>query len=126
VTTEFARHLLKHPKYLRKTMTYDNGLEMANHKWLTKKTKMDIYFAHPYSSWERGTNENTNGLIRRFLPKGTDFNNVSVERLKEIENNLNNRPRKVLGFRTPNQMRNLEIEQAKSNRITQISEITFG
>jgi IS30 family transposase len=113
VTEEFARYLLKHPQYLRKSMTYDNGLEMANHKWLTQKTKMDIYFAHPYSSWERGTNENTNGLIRRFLPKGTDFNKVSFERLKEIENNLNNRPRKVLGFRTPNQMRELEIQARK-------------
>lgn len=113
VTEEFAKYLLKHPQYLRKSMTYDNGLEMANHKWLTQKTKMDIYFAHPYSSWERGTNENTNGLIRRFLPKGTDFNEVSFERLKEIENNLNNRPRKVLGFRTPNQMRELEIQNRK-------------
>lgn len=109
VTQEFASHLNKQPKYLRKTMTYDNGIEMANHKWLTQNTGMDIYFAHPYSSWERGTNENTNGLIRRFLPKGTDFNKVSPERLKQIENNLNNRPRKVLGFKTPNQMRNEEI-----------------
>jgi IS30 family transposase len=109
VTQEFALHLNKQPKYLRKTMTYDNGIEMANHKWLTQNTGMDIYFAHPYSSWERGTNENTNGLIRRFLPKGTDFNKVSPERLKQIENNLNNRPRKVLGFKTPNQMRNEEI-----------------
>lgn len=109
VTQEFAMHLNKQPKYLRKTMTYDNGIEMANHKWLSENTGMDIYFAHPYSSWERGTNENTNGLIRRFLPKGTDFNKISVERLKQIENNLNNRPRKVLGFKTPNQIRNEEI-----------------
>jgi IS30 family transposase len=109
VTHEFAMQLNKQPEYLRKTMTYDNGIEMANHKWLSQNTGMDIYFAHPYSSWERGTNENTNGLIRRFLPKGTDFNNISSERLKQIENNLNNRPRKVLGFKTPNQMRNEEI-----------------
>src|SRR5690606_34804078 len=102
------------PHYLRKTMTYDNGIEMANHKWLTKKTGMDIYFAHPYSSWERGTNENTNGLIRRFLPKGTDFNKISAQRLKEIENILNNRPRKVLGFRTPNEMRTMEIQNYHS------------
>lgn len=114
VTAEFAKHLLKQPHYLRKTMTYDNGIEMANHKWLTKKTGMEIYFAHPYSSWERGTNENTNGLIRRFLPKGTDFNQVSTQRLKEIENILNNRPRKVLGFRTPNEMRQLEIQKYQS------------
>jgi transposase, IS30 family len=110
VTQEFALQLKKQPKYLRKTMTYDNGLEMANHKWLTQNTGMKIYFAHPYSSWERGTNENTNGLIRRFLPKGTDFNKVTMEQLKTIENNLNNRPRKVLGFKTPNEIRNEEIK----------------
>ena len=115
VTQEFAKHLNKQPPYLRKTMTYDNGLEMANHKWLTKNTGMDIYFAHPYSSWERGTNENTNGLIRRFLPKGTNFNEVSLERLKQIENNLNNRPRKVLGFKTPNEIRNEEIKSRNIN-----------
>lgn len=125
VTAEFAKHLLKQPHYLRKSMTYDNGIEMANHKWLTKKTGMDIYFAHPYSSWERGTNENTNGLIRRFLPKGTDFNKISEQRLKEIENILNNRPRKVLGFRTPNEMRTMEIQKYQSIQ-NPISEITFG
>jgi transposase, IS30 family len=113
VTQEFALQLNKQPQYLRKTMTYDNGLEMANHKWLTQNTGMDIYFAHPYSSWERGTNENTNGLIRRFLPKGTDFNKITLQRLKEIENNLNNRPRKVLGFKTPNEVRNEEINSRK-------------
>lgn len=86
------------PKYLRRTITYDNGMEMANHKWLSDQTGIDIYFAHPYSSWERGTNENTNGLIRRFLPKGTDFRTVSDKRIQEIQDNLNNRPRKVLGF----------------------------
>jgi IS30 family transposase len=110
VTAAFAKFLLKQPAYLRKTMTYDNGMEMAFHKWLTKKTGMAIYFAHPYSSWERGTNENTNGLIRRYLPKGTDFNEVSSARLKEIETILNNRPRKVLGFRTPSEARQEEID----------------
>jgi len=110
VTSAFAKFLLEQPAYLRKTMTYDNGMEMAFHKWLTKKTGIDIYFAHPYSSWERGTNENTNGLIRRFLPKGTDFKDVSTERLKEIENILNNRPLKVLGYRTPNEARQEEID----------------
>ena len=116
VTQEFARQLNKQPQYLRKTMTYDNGIEMANHKWLTENTGMDIYFAHPYSSWERGTNENTNGLIRRFLPKGTDFNTISLERLKQIEDNLNNRPRKVLGFKTPNEIKNEEIYKSTHSK----------
>ncbi|WP_141672800.1 IS30 family transposase, partial [Flavobacterium crassostreae] len=73
-------------------------------------------FAHPYSSWERGTNKNTNGLIRRFLPKGTDFNTITTEELKRIENNLNNRPRKVLGFKTPNEMRNQEINKISNTQ----------
>lgn len=125
VTQEFAKYLNMQPKYLRRTMTYDNGMEMANHKWLSENTGMDIYFANPYSSWERGTNENTNGLIRRFLPKGTDFNNVTIEELKRIENNLNNRPRKVLGFKTPNQIRKEEIDKmSRGNGL--VSEITFG
>ena len=109
VTRTFAKFLLEQPDYLRKSMTYDNGMEMAFHKWLTAKTGMPIYFAHPYSSWERGTNENTNGLIRRYLPKGTDFSQVSAKRLQEIENILNNRPRKILGFRTPSEARQEEI-----------------
>jgi transposase, IS30 family len=114
VTQEFAKYLLKQPHYLRKTMTYDNGIEMANHKWLSENTAMDIFFAHPYCSYERGTNENTNGLIRRFLPKGTDFNNVTLDQLKTIENILNNRPRKVLGYKTPNEMKAIEINNHMS------------
>jgi IS30 family transposase len=113
VTYQFAKILNSLPQFIRKTMTYDNGMEMANHKWLTDNTGMDIFFAHPYSSWERGTNENTNGLIRRFLPKGTDFNKVTEKQLKEIENNLNNRPKKVLGYRTPNEQIRQEINNHK-------------
>lgn len=85
-------------------MTYDNGTVMAQHKLLSEQTGMDIYFAHPYSSWERGTNENTNGLIRRFYPKKTNFNNVSKTELTNLQNRLNNRPRKVLGYYTPKEM----------------------
>ena len=109
VTQQFANILNSLPKYLLKSMTYDNGMEMANHKWLSEKTGMNIYFANPYSSWERGTNENTNGLIRRFFPKGTDFNNITNEQLKQVENILNNRPRKVLGYKTPNECMKQEI-----------------
>jgi IS30 family transposase len=109
VTKEFANSLNSISKVFRKSMTYDNGIEMANHKWLANQTGINIYFAHPYSSWERGTNENTNGLIRRFFPKGTDFNKITLKQLKEAQNNLNDRPRKVLGYKTPNEKMNDEI-----------------
>ncbi len=101
VTRAFAKELNRFDSQLKKTMTYDNGTEMADHKWLSKNTKMDIYFANPYASWQRGTNENTNGLIRRFLPKKTDFKSISKSQLKIIQHKLNNRPRKVLGYKTP-------------------------
>ena len=92
-----------------KTLTYDNGTEMAQHEQFSKQTGIPVYFAHPYSSWERGTNENTNGLIRRYFPKKTDFSNVTEKELKKVQNALNNRPRKVLGYRTPNEIMKMEI-----------------
>ena len=94
----------------KKSMTYDNGIEMARHEKITEKTGLKIYFAHPYSSWERGTNENTNGLIRRYLPKGTDFNQISENQLQIIQQKLNNRPRKILGYKTPSEMMNIELK----------------
>ena len=109
VTQQFAEILNTLPKYILKSMTYDNGLEMANHKWLAEITGMNIFFANPYSSWERGTNENTNGLIRRFFPKGTDFNNITIEQLKQAQYSLNNRPRKILAYKTPNEIMKQEI-----------------
>lgn len=89
------------PKEVRKTITSDNGHE--NYQYDRVMTTLGIlwYFAHPYHSWERGTNENTNGLIRWYLPKGTDFGTISNETIKEIEDALNNRPRKRLGWKTP-------------------------
>jgi len=101
VRKAFARELRRLPQHLRLSMTHDNGLEMAQHKLFTKNTRMAVYFAHPYSSWERGTNENTNGLIRDFFPKGTDFSAVSRYKLKKVQDMLNARPRKVIGWRTP-------------------------
>lgn len=125
VTEAFAITLNTLPENIRKSMTYDNGMEMANHQWLAEQTGIDIYFAHPYSSWERGTNENTNGLIRRFFPKGTDFNTITLEQLKHAQDRLNNRPRKVLGYKTPNQMMEQEINaRMVSGKLN--SEITFG
>lgn len=101
VVRAFSKKLNVFKSDYRKSLTYDNGVEMAKHNLLTMKTGVDVYFAHPYSSWERGTNENTNGLIRRFFPKGTDFNLVTEQQLQKVEDWLNNRPRKVLGYRTP-------------------------
>lgn len=91
--------LLKHEQL--NSITFDNGKEFALHEDIAKQLNTDIYFARPYHSWERGTNENTNGLIRQFLPKTMALDKVSDEEIKAIEDNLNNRPRKVLGFRTP-------------------------
>ncbi len=111
VTNAFAIKLNVFDDTIRKTMTYDNGTEMAYHKSLTDQTGMDIYFAHPYSSWERGTNENTNGLVRRYYPKKTDFSKVTEEQLEQLQNRLNNRPRKVLGYYTANEMLQAEINK---------------
>ena len=86
---------------MRQSMTYDRGLEMAEHKALTEQTGVKVYFADPYSPWQRGTNENTNGLIRQYFPKGTDFTKVTLEQIKMAQHRLNNRPRKVLGWSTP-------------------------
>ena len=104
----FVKEFKAFEKQFAKTLTYDNGVEMAQHKTLTEKTGIHVYFAHPYASWERGTNENTNGLIRRYLPKKTDFSKVPERQLKNIQRALNNRPRKVLGYRTPVEALQLE------------------
>jgi len=92
------------PSKLCKTLTVDNGSEFADFKQLEKKLGVCIYFAHPYSAWERGTNENTNGLLRQYFPKGTDFKKVSPRKLAKVVKKLNNRPRKCLDYRTPNEV----------------------
>lgn len=84
-----------------KTLTLDNGTEFANHKAVSEQLGCSVYFARPYHSWERGTNENANGLIRQYFPKGTDFSQVSDEDIRRVEQTLNMRPRKRLGFRAP-------------------------
>jgi len=101
VRTAFARSFKQIPKKFKKTLTYDRGLEMAEHKLFTKETNISVYFADPYSPWQRGTNENTNGLIRQYFPKGTDFHEVSLPSIHEAEWRLNTRPRKTLNFATP-------------------------
>lgn len=86
------------------TITSDNGLEFSNHKNISQSLDCEYYFCHPYSSWERGLNEYTNGLIRQYIPKGTSFENITLEYIKMIEDKLNNRPRKSLNWRTPNEV----------------------
>jgi len=110
VAKMFSKKLNQLNPLFKKTMTYDNGIEMARHQEITKKTGMKIYFANPYSSWQRGTNENTNGLIRRYLPKGTDFNDIDEKTLQIIQHKLNNRPRKIIGFKTPKEIMDYELK----------------
>lgn len=89
------------PPELRLTMTVDNGKEFAAHETLARHLGLAVYFAHPYSSWERGTNENTNGLLRQYFPKRTPFLDVSHRELAYVTAQLNNRPRKRLDYQTP-------------------------
>ena len=86
------------------TLTSDNGKEFAQHQKISVALNAQFYFAHPYSSWERGLNENTNGLIRQYFPKNTDFRTLTPEDFQKVMDKLNNRPRKSLDFKTPNQV----------------------
>jgi IS30 family transposase len=86
------------------TITVDNGKEFCDHKHIAALLQARIYFAHPYASWERGLNENTNGLVRQYFPKKYEFARISEKDLQQVEDLLNNRPRKTLGYRTPNEV----------------------
>ena len=86
------------------TITFDNGLEFSAHQLMAKKLSTNIYFAHPYASWERGINENTNGLIRQYFPKGTNFFEITDDQVKTVMNRINDRPRKTRAYKTPNEM----------------------
>lgn len=101
VVKSFSAVLNREPAAMRKSMTYDQGREMHAHQLLTEQTGIKIYFADPHSPWQRGSNENTNGLLRQYLPKGSDLSLYSQEELDAIAFSLNTRPRKTLGFKTP-------------------------
>jgi IS30 family transposase len=91
---------------LKKSLTYDQGKEMSEYEQFTIDTGIQVYFGHPGSPWERGTNENTNGLIRQYFSKGTDFTQVSKEKILEVQRKLNDRPRRALGYLKPDEVIN--------------------
>jgi len=113
VLDAFTSKLSPVMKCLRQTLTYDQGKEMSRHKELTEKTGINVYFCDPHSPWQRGTCENTNGLLRQFLPKGTDLSTYTQQDLDCIATCLNNRPRAVLNWQTPYQIFDEAIVKTK-------------
>jgi IS30 family transposase len=101
VVAALAKHVRKLPEELRRSLTWDQGKEMHAHKRFTIATNLQVYFCDPRSPWQRGSNENTNGLLRQYFPRGTDLSRVSQAHLNAIAIRLNQRPRKTLGFETP-------------------------
>ena len=101
VVAALSRHVRKLPASLRRSLTWDRGLEMAKHKTFTVATNVKVYFCDPQSPWQRGSNENTNGLLRQYFPKRTDLSGYSQAELDKVALRLNQRPRKTLGFETP-------------------------
>ena len=113
VVNGFAREMQRIPPELRKTFTYDRGVEMTRHADLASALNIEVYFADPYSPWQRGTNENTNGCVREFLPKGTDLSGVTQEELDNIAAIINNRPRKCLDFLSPKEVYERDVAEAQ-------------
>jgi len=112
-TADVTKEMFKEiPEEIRFTMTYDNGKEFSWHKVIETDNKITVYFSDPYSPWQRGTSENVNGLLRQFIPKGTDFDIVSAEDLQKYLDLINNRLRKRLGFKTP-----LEVFEEENKKV---------
>ena len=101
VVAALSQHVRKLPATLKRSLTWDRGLEMAKHKDFTVATDVQVYFCDPQSPWQRGTNENTNLLLRQYFPRGTDLSGYSQAQLDQVSLRLNQRPRKTLGFETP-------------------------
>jgi IS30 family transposase len=113
----FTRVLNGVPEPMRKTLTYDQGKKMSEHKRLTEMTGVSVFFADPHSPWQRGSNENTNGLLRGYLPKGTDLSGFTQDDLNAIPWKLNNRPRKIHGYRTPLQVYNDMLQMFQTSEV---------
>jgi len=101
VTKGLSRTMARLPEQVGKTLTWDRGMELADHKTVTAKTGLDVYFADPRSPWQRGTNENTNRLLRQYFPKGTSMAGLTQDDLDVVAAKLNSRPRKTLDYDTP-------------------------
>jgi IS30 family transposase len=110
----FTRQMKRLPVALRRSMTYDRGSEMACHPDLTHRLKIDIWFCDPHAPWQRGSNENTNGLLRQFFPKGTDLSGLSQTALNDVARLMNDRPRRTLGWNTPAEAMAEEIAAIRS------------
>jgi IS30 family transposase len=111
----FTRQMKRLPAVLRRSMTYDRGSEMACHPELARRLKIDIWFCDPHAPWQRGSNENTNGLLRQFFPKGTDLSTISQTELNDVARLMNQRPRKTLGWKTPEEAMAEELAAFRSN-----------
>lgn len=101
--SEFDRHLVSLPEDLRRTLTWDQGTEMSGHQAFTASTGIPVYFCHARSPWQRGTNENTNGLLRQYFPRGVDLRHITRTDLDRVAAEMNNRPRRILDWQTPTQ-----------------------
>ena len=101
VVTALSRRVRRLPEGLMRSLTWDRGGEMAQHQRFTVATEVQVYFCDPRSPWQRGSNENTNGLLRQYFPKGTDLTSVTQRQLDAVAHKLNTRPRQTLGWRTP-------------------------
>lgn len=104
VRKAFEKKFNELPLLMKKSLTYDNGTEMAQHKLFTKNTKVKVYFAQPYSPWQRPTNENTNGLLRQYFPKGTDLSKFTKRQLQFVQDEMNERPRRALNYKSPKEV----------------------
>jgi IS30 family transposase len=117
VRDAIARSIVTLPKQMRRSLTWDQGTEMAQHVQLRIKTGLPIYFCDPHSPWQRGTNENTNGLLRQYFPKGTDLSRYSRDELDAVAAALNSRPRKTLGWKTPAETLRERLSSPKRRRV---------
>ena len=104
VVPALCKRVRRLPAELRNSITWDRGMEMARHKDFSVATDVQVYFCDPRSPWQRGSNENTNGLLRQYFPKGTDFGKVTKAQVDRMTRSMNNRPRRCLGYQTPHEV----------------------